>query len=502
MAAICVDAGTTVIKAVGYDDGGRETVVVRQPAHVLHPKPGWAEQDMMQVRNSVFGVVRAVANQLPGRVEFLAVTAQGDGAWLIDHTGAPTGHAVLWNDSRATSIVEQWSGAGLLAEAYRRNGSVTFAGLPNAILSWMRAHDPGRLAASAALLTCGGWLFGQLAGVVIMEESDASAPFGNPHNRSHYDPQLLELFDLAWAERLLPPVADGGRRVAPLCDGVAAEVCLPAGTPVVAAPYDIASTAIGVGAIQPGQACCILGTTLCTEVVTDRVTLGPEPLGLTVSLGVAGHHLRAMPTLAGTQVLTWATEQLGLTRPNQLIELANHARPGASGLVFLPYLSPAGERAPFVAPQACGALLGLCLEHGREEFARAVVEGLTLVIRDCLAACGVTPAELRICGGGAANDDWAQLIADIVGLPVRRCTDTETGARGAYVVGRVATGAMASAEEAVAQYVNIRDPFEPDPALTPRYDDLFGRFVQLRQHAAGGWPQLAALRQEANVGHA
>ena len=31
----------------------------------------------------------------------LALTAQGDGAWLVDADGAPTGPAPLWNDGRA-----------------------------------------------------------------------------------------------------------------------------------------------------------------------------------------------------------------------------------------------------------------------------------------------------------------------------------------------------------------------------------------------------------------
>ncbi|MFE9693784.1 FGGY family carbohydrate kinase [Micromonospora sp. NPDC005806] len=495
MTAICVDAGTTMIKAVGYDENGREAVVVREPALVQRPRSGWVEQDMGQVRDAVFRAIRAVRARLPGEIDFLALTAQGDGCWLIDAAGAPTGPAVLWNDGRAASVVRGWAEAGLLSEAFRRNGSVTFPGLPNAILSWLHTHDPDRLARSAAVLTCGGWLFAQLTGAVVMEESDASAPFVELRT-GRYDPRLLDLFDLAWAERLLPPVARGARRVAPLQADAAADLGVPAGTPVVVAPYDIAATAIGAGAVRPGQACSILGTTLCTEVVTDEVSLGAEPLGATVALGVPGRHLRAMPTLTGTEVLTWACGLLGLDHPGDLIDLAGQAPVGADGLMFLPYLSPAGERVPFVDPQARGMLFGLSVEHGREHIARAIVEALTLVIRDCLAASQVTPTELGICGGGAANGVWAQLIADVVGVPVRRTADAEVGARGAFVVGKLATGAAATVEEAVAAHVLVRDSFAPDPVRTRRYAELLEEFVRLRRHAATTWPRLAALRGE------
>jgi len=44
----------------------------------------------------------------------------------------------------------------------------------------------------------------------------------------------------------------------------------------------------------------------------------------------------------------------------------------------------------------------LTVEHGREDIARAVFEGLTLVVRDCLTAAETDSTELRLCGGGAA----------------------------------------------------------------------------------------------------
>src|SRR3954467_2431153 len=95
---------------------------------------------------------------------------------------------------------------------------------------------------------------------------------------------------------------------------------LPDDTPVVLSSYDIASTAIGVGAVNAGQSCSILGTTLCTEVVTQEVTLGEDPAGLTVPLGLPGKYLRAFPTFAGGEVIQWACQLLGLDAPALLGE--------------------------------------------------------------------------------------------------------------------------------------------------------------------------------------
>ena len=106
MAVVCIDAGTTMIKAVGYDEQGNELVVVRKETTVSRPQPGWAQQDMESVWDAVVHTVRGVVHELQFDVDYVAITAQGDGCWLVDDTGAPTGPA-----PRRTSTVSgrNWS---------------------------------------------------------------------------------------------------------------------------------------------------------------------------------------------------------------------------------------------------------------------------------------------------------------------------------------------------------------------------------------------------------
>lgn len=493
MAVIAVDAGTTMIKAVGYDEEGTEMVVVRQTTSVSRPHPGWAEQDMLAVWDAVVFSVRSVQRQLKSDIDFLAITAQGDGCWLVDEAAEPTGPAILWNDGRAAAIVEEWSRQGLLTRAFQINGSQTFPGLPNAILTWLQQNDPERLERSSVSLTCGGWLFARMTGQFAIDESDGAAPFMDIRTRQ-YSPELLKLYDMEWALPFLPELRGDDRRVAALTQHAALEMGLPAGLPVVMSSYDIASTAIGIGAVEPGQACSILGTTLCTEIVADTVSTAGKSAGLTVALGLPGKYLNAFPTLAGGEVIQWACQLLHLDNPTELAELAGTCAPGAGGLAFIPYLSPAGERAPFLDAQARGSFLGLSFDHKREHIARAVMEGLTLVIRDCLSTSGVTPTELRVCGGGAANPIWLQLIADVTGVPVLRSTDTEVGAKGAFLVGLVATGGAARVEDVSSWYVRIRDTFSPDLQKAAQYSALYEDFLSLRTTVSQTWPRLAAMR--------
>ncbi|MFE2056607.1 FGGY family carbohydrate kinase [Streptomyces sp. NPDC056465] len=482
MTSLAIDAGTTTVKVVGYGSDGAELTVSHRPTRVLRPCPGHAEQDMDEVWAAVASAVREVVAALPEPPGLVAVTGQGDGAWLVDERGRPTGPAVLWNDGRASDLVTGWEQDGTLEQAFRICGSRMSAGMPNAVLAWMREHDPDRTRRSRSLLTCGGWLFLKLTGETAVDESEASAPFLDLGRRT-WSEKLFELYGVEWARDLLPALRDDDHRVTALGAAATAETGLPPGIPVVLAPYDICATAIGSGAVVAGRACTVLGTTLSTEIVTDSAgcVLTDAPVGITVALGVPGHYLRAFPTMSGGDMLHWGARLLGLGSATELMGLAEHGAEDTAGVRFLPYVSSAGERAPFFDPGARGSLSGLSLDSGREDVARAVVEGVTMAIRDCLAASAATPELLTLSGGGARSAYWTRMIADVVGLPVAIPADAETGARGAWLTAVVATGREPDFATAAARHVRISATCEPDPAKGTAVRDRYAEFLRLRE---------------------
>jgi erythritol kinase (D-erythritol 1-phosphate-forming) len=492
MAVLCVDAGTTMVKAVIFDDEGRELTVARRATVVRRAPGGVSEQDMDAVWDAVVHTIGAVVRQVSEPVRMLAFTGQGDGCWLVGADGRPTGPAVLWNDGRAAGIVDRWDADGVLAEAFRINGTLGFPGTSSAIMKWLHENDRARLDASDKALYCDGWLFHRFTGEFAVDESDAASPFLDIRTR-RYSPRLFELYDMPWVERLLPDVRDDAHRVGELRAEVAAGLRLRPGLPVVMAPFDIPATAIGIGAIEPAQACTILGTTLSTEMILAEPETTGTAAGMTLPSGVDGTFVRSLAAMAGSEVISWAMRLIGLDDPGSLSDLAAGATPGAGGLFFHPYLSPAGERAPFRDPGARGSLLGLSFEHGRSHIARAILEGLSFVVRDCLESGPAPAAELRLCGGGAGSSFWCRLLADVTGIPTSRSADAEIGAKGAFLNALVATGREATMRDATAR-VRTKDVFEPRPAAARVYDELFGDFLELRKSAFTQWPRLARAR--------
>lgn len=492
MAVMTVDAGTSVIKAVLFDDAGVALSVQRESVEVRRPRPGHAEQDMSAVWTAVVRAVRAAAQGAHESVRALAFTAQGDGCWLVDRAGQPTGTAMLWCDGRARDTVVWWQRQGLLDRAFEITGTLGFAGLAHAILSWTNANEHSRLDRAQAALTCNGWLFSCATGQLLAERSDASAPFLDPRTGDYSD-ELISLFGLEWARPLLPPVRPMTECVSELTRRAADELGLPVGLPVVMAPYDVATTAIGAGSVRPGQAFSILGTTLCNGLVMQPARRDAEPGGLTISVDDSGRVIRAFATMTGTEALGWAAAMLGMGSQEQLLSLAAFAKPGSEGAIFLPYVSPGGERAPFLDTGASGTWWGLALGQSRPSMARSVLEGLSFVVKDCLTAATLDPvSELRLCGGGAHSDVWCQLLADVVNTQVLRSTDAEVGAKGAFVCGLVAIGGERNLVSAVDRYVRMEAVASPHSARAAQYAGRFEHFVALRDVARHGWPHVVA----------
>lgn len=483
MAWIALDAGTSVIKAVAFNHLGGEIAVARERTDVLHPRPEFSEQSMEAVWSAAVKTIRLVAEQIEGPIEGLALTAQGDGCWLIKDDSEPCGNALLWNDGRAASIVEHWRTSGIVERAYARSGSVAYPGLSHALLAWLSENHPDRLQGARWALSCNGWLFHRLTGKIAADLSDASNPFSDVRKKA-YDDELFAMFGLQSLRAMFPAIVEGDSQSARLCAEVAESIGLKRGLQVVMAPYDIVATAYGVGVTSPGQACVILGTTICTEVITAKLDLSGPAVGTTIALG-EDLHLRAMPTLAGCETLEWAARMLGVDSLSNLEMLASASPAGARGVLFLPYLSEAGERSPFLDPQACGSFHGFKLSHAQCDMARAVYEGVSYAIRECLGATGAAVKEMRVCGGGARSSLWCQVIANVTGVRVLRSSKSELGARGAFLFG-LATARESTIAQAASEFPLTFEVFEPsgDPDL---YAERYDTFLHTRATVRALW---------------
>ncbi len=436
---IGVDIGTSVTKAVAYGPDDTPLASASRASRLDRLPGGRVEQDFQDVLRTVAEVVRETAARLPVPPAALALTGQGDGLWLRAADGRPVRPAISWMDGRASDIVTDWLADGTVREVYAHTGSGMFPGCHAPLLAWLQQHEPDTLRRAATAGYCVDAIAQRLTGQVCVDASDATLPFLDPVRRT-YSSEALAACGLSGQARLLPAPAPPGTVLA--LDAAGADLLgLPAGLPLTAGPYDLPACAIGSGVRDVGDGVLIVGTTLACQVLTDRAEIDPaaEPAGMWICLPQPGRWLRAMPAMVGTAALEWILALTGAGTAD-LDGLLAASPPGAHGARALPFLSDAGERAPFVEPAARGRLDGLTLAHTRADAVRAMCESIGYAARHCLETAGLS-GTLAACGGGVRSLTWAQLFADILGRPVRIPREPEVGALGAVMVARRALGA-------------------------------------------------------------
>jgi len=497
-----IDKGTTMNKAVLFGVRGEPLAVAAAPSPGCWPRPGWHEEDPEQAWAQVGSLVRQVmakAGANPAQVAAIGVTAHMSGLVLLDGAGRPVRPNILWDDSRAASIVAGWEAQGLAPDLFEISGQAFLAGLTVPLLAWMQAHEPGALAQARWLMTTKDYFVYRLTGEVGTDETDAGWMPGDVRTRTH-SAAVHELCGVAAWSHLFPPVRRSGEVVGRLTGAVAAELGLAHGTPVVAGLGDANAATVGAGVVAPGQAVSIIGTSLLNNVVLDAPQLAPHGIGFLLPT-VGDRWLRLLPNTGGGAVnIKWLVDTLYAAEHEAhgggvygLIDTEiGSVAPGAGGVVYHPYVSGAGVVAPFYHLGARGQFFGLSTESRRSHLARAVYEGIALSIKDCYSAAGVPVGELRLSGGAARSGVLCQIVADAVGAPVRVPAGEETAALGAALVAGVGTGVYGSLTEAVAEAVRLERSYEPDSARTARYAEIFPLFVGVREAMASAW----SLRQQ------
>jgi xylulokinase len=249
------------------------------------------------------------------------------------------------------------------------------------------------------------------------------------------------------------------------------------GAPVAAGAGDQASAAVGVGIVRPGPLSVVLGTSGVVFGVLPAYRADPGARLHVFCHAAPGtwHAMGVMLSAAGS--LRWLRDATGGSPYDALLAEAARWPAGTDGLLFAPYL--AGERTPHADPDARGAFVGLELRHDRGALVRAVLEGVAFGLRDSLELArelGLEAAEARVSGGGARSRLWLEIVASVLGIPVRLTEVEEGSAYGAALLGGVAGGVFSSVSQAVSSCVAVRETVEPDPSSRPAYEDAYGRY--------------------------
>lgn len=489
---LVIDAGTTGIRALIYDENAQILAQSYTEFPQYHPASDRVEQDPEEIWDAASAMIsRALdsAGLQPGQVTAIGITNQRATTIVWDaRTGAAIGRAIVWQDTRtaarAEALTEQWGD-----RVYARTGWAIAPVYSSLSLEWMLANVPeAKAAADAGQLRFGtveSWLIHKLtAGAThVISASNASVTGSFDLLAGQWFGEWLRALGLP--ESLFPAVCDDSGSLA-----VTSAEVFGAAVPIASAIADQHSALFAQGCIEPGMTKCTHGTGTFLDMTIGGTPVIDTSSGLCTQIAwrIAGETVYALEGYAAStgSAVQWLRDGAGIIASSAESEELARSVPDNGGVYFVPALT--GLSAPYWDAYARGTIFGISPGTQRGHLARATLEGIVFSVRDFVDAMSTVSGHpitrIAVDGGASRNDLLMQFQSDQLGTEVVRPHNTEATSVGAALLAGLATGVWSDAQQAVATQ-QIDATFEPaaDPETRAAQYRTWQRAVQ----RARGW---------------
>jgi len=504
---ITVDVGTSSTKASLWTETGQRVAHASASYSLHRPKPLWAEIDGDVWWQAVCGTIQNVlATSGVDPVSIAGVGVDGVGWTLIpvDRAGNSLHPAMIWLDRRAE---QETSWLKSLPEA---DGLINLSANPldasyiTPKLIWLRKNHPQIFNSAHKFLEATGFIVFRLTGEFVCDHTQAYGYHFFDIRNERWDSQATERIGVPIEK--MPQLCGSTEIVGTITIQAAEQTGLMPGTPVIAGCLDAAAGALGSGVVKPGQTNEQGGQAGGVGISLDHVVV--EPRLIFSHHVIPGQYLLQAGTVGGG-TLSWFRDQLGypeLSNAGQINQnpfdlfskQVETSRPGANGLIFLPYM--AGERTPLWSSIARGVFFGLTYSTTRADILRAIMEGCAFAVYDNLQIAsehGAQVDEYLGSGGATQSAVWCQIKADIYGKPfiVAKLADDNEGGHGLGLFALTACGIGLHTDigTCVSDLLPNRQVFDPSMKNHAVYQELFGVYRSLSRKLMDDFAKLDSI---------
>jgi xylulokinase len=489
---IGIDIGTSGCKIAAFGRDGTAVAQCTEAYPTRYPAPGCVEQD---AGDWWAAVCRGVRRLISGselhaeQIQGIGVAGQSWAALPVDVDGVPLRDAMIWLDARSGPQLERLRREVGEERMFALSGNPLAVGYTTGKILWLKEHEPEVYRRTHKFVQSNSFIVQRLTGAFTQDVSQGYGVHAFDVKRFRWDESLCGAMGID--PRKLPPLVGCGDIVGGVSAWASAETGLVAGTPVAAGGLDAACGTLGAGVMQPGETQEQGGQAGGMSIALDAALAHPR---LILGCHVVPNRWLLQGGTVGGGSLNWLRREFG-EGPDWFAQLNREAElvpPGASGLLFLPYM--AGERSPIWDEHARGTLIGLAYDKTRGAIARAIMEGCAFALRHNLLTAEEAGADVThlVSMGGAANSRlWTQIKADVTGKPIRIPVATDLATTlGAAMLAGVGIGWYADFEETIRCTRTAQLTFEPDPAAHAYYGERYELYREAYERLQTLYPRL------------
>ncbi len=506
-AILAIDHGTSGIKAALMTTQGRLISFVFHKTTLIHTRDGGVEQDPDEWWRALVNAVRELSAGHPAlTIRAICVSSMFSSMVPVDRDGNALMNCILWLDTRGAPYIRKMMGGPLRIDGYGvdkllkwipiTGGGPTFSGKDDIAHALFVKHEKGEIYDKTwKFLPAKDYLNARLTGEV-RSTAEAMTLFWVTDNRDihniRYHDGLLRSFGIDRAK--MPDLGKSTDKIGCLRKSVAAELGLPASTPVFGGSPDLHAACLGSGAVRNYEGHLYVGTSswiLC-HMPHKKTDLFHSIA--TIPSAIPGKYLCANEQDMAGGALDFVIRRIlypenGLAQVERsaiyahLESALSRSPAGSNGLIFTPWLN--GEKSPAEDHQLRSVFYNMSLRTTQDDLIRSVYEGVAFNSRWLLQYVDKFTERrsktLNIIGGGAESDGWCQIFADVLNVKIRRVKDPrQANARGAAYIAAIGLGELTL--DQIHQLTEIEREFEPSEKNQTMYDLLFANFLKIFEH--------------------
>lgn len=473
---IGVDLGTSAVKLLLVNQLGEVVQELSKPYPIYQEQSGYSEQDpedwVEQTMNGLSELLRSFNGNIAD-IEGMSFSGQMHGLVLLDEKNNVLRKAILWNDTRTTKECEEIEKTLGQDRLLNITKNLALEGFTLPKMLWVKKHEPDIFQKAASFVLPKDYVRYRLTHQLHMEYSDAAGTL------------LLEIGKKKWSEEvckmlninpdICPPLISSHTMVGTVTKEVAQVIGLHPGTKVFAGGADNACGAIGAGVLTEGKTLASIGTSgvvLSCETRSDRNFDGKVHY---FNHAVPERFYVMGVTLAAGHSLSWFKETFAKDMSyEELLREISGTPIGSKGLLFTPYI--VGERSPHVDAKIRGSFIGIDAKHERRHFTRAVLEGITFSLHESIETFrneGKIIEQIVSIGGGAKNEEWLQMQADIFNAEVIKLHSEQGPGMGAAMLAAFGCEWFSSLQSCAEVFLKEEKIYEPIEENVEKYRTLF-----------------------------
>lgn len=487
---IGVDLGTSAVKLLLMESGGKIVNIVSREYPLAFPHPGWSEQNPEDwLAQTVAGIQLLVKDVDRSQVAGISFGGQMHGLVALDKEDQVIRPAILWNDGRTYKEVEYLNGVIGKERLSQLTANIAFAGFTAPKVLWMRNNEPENFARIAKIMLPKDYLAYMLTGVHCTDVSDASGMLLFDVEHKCWSKEMLEICGLK--EEQMAKIFESYEAVGTLTPKMAETLGLPATVVVAAGAGDNAAAAVGTGTVGEGKCNISLGTSGTIFISSEKFGVD-QYNGLHSFAHADGHyHLMGCMLSAASCNKWWMENIVGTSDYTGNQAPITDDKLGNNHVYFLPYLM--GERSPINDTNARGTFVGMTMDTSRADMTQAMLEGVAFAIRDSFEVAkslGIQIERSKICGGGAKSPLWKKIFANVLNVKLDILESEQGPGMGGAMLAAVACGEYSSVEDICDKLVKVVDTVEPDPEIAARYEARYQQYRKIYPALKAVFPQI------------